>query len=513
MTQHSRVVAIGAGCLLVVLAGCGAAADVADSGRTETPLAPSSPTEPTTPTTSSAPTAPAATPPLTPEPPSGAELEAARSTPVEDPHYPDTSNPEVDALHYQLDLDWDGEVLTGTTTLTFRPTETTNAIRLDLSSALTVSSIEIDARPANFEQANDGLRISVGPGLRAGTTYTARISYAGSPVPTRAPSGRADMAEGLGWSTDEEGNVYTFQEPYGAFTWYPVNDHPSDEALYDARILTSGDDVGVFNGELVDEFTKAGQTLWTWHVDEPQASYLTTIAIGPYTEHVDETPSGMEISYWLMPRDEDLLEELQEEGARAFEWLEDTAGDYPFSTLGVVVVGGMSAMETQTMITMSRGAVVRADAVLQHEIAHQWFGDSVTPIDWRAVWLNEGWAMYLQQAYETDTGRVPSYGGIKNWRVFDNLSRSRSGPPGDYDPKTFGDSNIYLGPAMMLEAIRLEVGDQMFDELVQAWPAEHENANVDRATFTRWINQKTGRNLTPLIDTWLDSPQTPRTPR
>ncbi len=211
-----------------------------------------------------------------------------------------------------------------------------------------------------------------------------------------------------------------------------------------------------------------------------------------------------------MRRDRHALGALRREAVRAFDWLVDHAGPYPFDTLGMVVVGGASAMETQTMLTLSRSAIVRPDSVLEHEMAHQWFGDSVGPVDWQGLWLNEGWAMYLQQWYESDLGLYPYAGGISNWRSYDNASRRTSGPPGDFDPQTFGDVNVYLGPAMMLDAIRKRVGDETFADLVKAWAAEHAGQNVDRADFTAWVNDYTGQDLTALIDRWLDSPRTPR---
>lgn len=440
--------------------------------------------------------------------PEKAALKTAESAPVEDPYYPDKSNPEVDTLHYFLDLDWDGSTLTGTATVTFRATEDTDTIRLDLADELEVDEVQIDGESIDFDQSDDGLVMQTGA-LEADSRHTVSIAYSGEPAPTEAPSLRTDMGEGLGWQTDVDGNVFTFQEPYGAFTWYPVNDHPSDEALYDARITAHDGDVAVFNGKLQASDVDGDTTTNTWHLEEPAASYLTTIAIGPYTEHVDKTPGGMDISYWLTDRDEHLYEQMAEEGGKSFDWLVQHAGPYPFDSLGVVVVAGNSAMETETMITMSASAVERPDAVLQHEMAHQWFGDSLTPRTWQGVWLNEGFAMYYQQWYETDQGRQPYGGGLAQWSYYDQLSRDMSGPPGDFNPDSFGDSNVYLSPALMLDVIRQRVGDKTFERLLKAWAREHEGATVDREVFTTWLNQKTGKNFTPLIAKWLDTEKTP----
>lgn len=442
--------------------------------------------------------------------PSTAALEAAKSTPVEDPYYPGTSNPELDALHYDLALQWDGTTLRGRATVILRAMVDTSSLRLDLSRAMRVSRVTIDGDAAHYHQHGSGLVMAVGS-VTAGSQHTLVIDYAGAPLPLPAPSGRSDMAEGLGWSHDQDGNVYTFQEPYGAYTWYPVNDHPSDKALYDVQVTVPRGQTAVFNGTLQGQ-TAAGSeaTTWRWHLDEPAASYLTTIAIGPYTAYHQTLPGGIPATYWLLPPDRGLAPTLRAECGKAFSWLEAHAGDYPFSTFGVVIVGGASGMETQTMVTLSRGALDRRDAVLEHEIAHQWFGDAVTPTNWQGLWLNEGWAMYMQQAYEHDTGRYEYDGGIDQWRPYDVASRARSGPPGDFEPASFGDVNVYLGPAMMLDAIRRRVGDAEFLALTEAWVSDHDNGNVDRAEFVSWLDDYTGDDFTALVNRWLDSPTTPR---
>ncbi len=441
-----------------------------------------------------------------------AGLKAGLSDPVEDPYYPDTSNPEIDVLHYGLNLTYDRPTLRGTATVTFRATQETGSVRLDLSDALDVEGVVLDGAEATYTHRQQGL-VTQTPGLTGKGTHTLVIRYAGRPTGTPAPSRRPDMTGGLGWQSDPAGTVFTFQEPYGAFTWYPSNDHPSDEALFDATITTPRGDVGVFNGTLESLKKSADHTTTRWHLDKPASTYLTTLAIGPYREYTAKTASGTTLSFWLLPRDRHALGPLRREAVRAFDWLVEHAGPYPFSTLGMVVVGGASAMETQTMMTLSRGVLARPDAVIEHEMAHQWFGDSVSPVDWQGMWLNEGWAMYMQQWYESDLGRYQYAGGISRWRSYDNDSRRVSGPPGNYDPQGFGDVNVYLGPAMMLDAIRRAVGNATFDGLVKAWAAEHAGQNVDRADFTTWVNDYTGRDFTELIDLWLDSPRTPRTPR
>jgi len=500
--------------LTTATAGCSGSPDGSADPRTaaENPTAPATSGATSSPSpSSSAPSptqdpSPSQAPP--PDVPGARALQAAESDPVEDPYYPQTSNPEVDVLHYFLDLAYQGDELSGTATVTFRATKPTPTIRLDLSDALEVGAVTLDDADVAFSHQDDGLTMRT-PRLEPSRTHTFVIEYSGVPEPVTAPSNRQDMAEGIGWHTERDGTVYTAQEPFGALTWYPVNDHPSDEALYDARITTSSPDVGVFNGVLEDTHVDGGFTTTTWHVDEPMASYVATLAIGPYEQYSGPTKSGLTITYWLLERDKRLLPRLRSASTDAFDWLVAHAGPYPFSSLGVVVVGELGTMETQTMVSISRGAAEIGGSTLQHEMAHQWYGDSVTPTNWQGMWLNEGWAMYMQLWYEEDLSPKPVT-RPSALRRYDEAGRRASGPPGDYKPGHFADTNVYLGPALMLDEIRKRVGDRTFDRLAKAWPAQHEDQNVDRADFTRWVNTFTGQDLTPLIDRWLDSPHTPR---
>ena len=232
------------------------------------------------------------------------------------------------------------------------------------------------------------------------------VRYAGIPEPVEAPTTRGDFST-TGFTITPTGEAWTMQEPYGAHTWFPVNDHPSDKALYDFTLSVPSPWVGVANGELTKRKDKAGTTTTRWHLAEPAASYLTTVAFGDYTTTSNTSSSGVEIDYWV-PTDEPELAGRLEAAAAGLDWLEERLGPYPFDTLGFLLVDSRSGMETQTMITLGKTDYTLSEAVLVHEMAHQWYGDQVSPNDWRDVWMNEGMAMYLQGMWEAEEPVGPS---------------------------------------------------------------------------------------------------------
>jgi aminopeptidase N len=200
-------------------------------------------------------------------------------------------------------------------------------------------------------------------------------------------------------------------------------------------------------------------------------------------------------------------------------WLRERFGPYPFPSAGAVVVDSTSAMETQMMVTMGGRIGRRLPAgqaeesyteVLVHEYAHQWFGNAVSPRDWRDVWLNEGFATYAELLWVVDQELIDEEDYLRWLRERDAESRAAAGPPGRYDPRRFAEANVYVGPALMLHEIREKIGYPAFLRLCREWVRQHLNTNQDRASFTRFVNRHTGRDLAPVIDKWLDSPTTPR---
>src|SRR6478735_7739282 len=160
------------------------------------------------------------------------DLEAAAGDPLEDSVYPDVGDPSVDALHYDLDVAWDPEArtLTGEEELTFRSTGDADHVQLDLIPQLEVSAVEVDGKEAEFEHAGKNLVVS--GDFVEGDQYELSIDYSGTPQPVEAPTTRADFST-TGFTVTEDGSAWTMQEPYGAYSWFAVNDQPSDKAFHD----------------------------------------------------------------------------------------------------------------------------------------------------------------------------------------------------------------------------------------------------------------------------------------
>jgi aminopeptidase N len=198
-------------------------------------------------------------------------------------------------------------------------------------------------------------------------------------------------------------------------------------------------------------------------------------------------------------------------------WLEKRLGRYPFPSGGIVVVDSESGMETQQMITMGGkvgkwSAQRKADFELDllHEYAHQWFGDAVTPTTWKDLWLNEGWATYLQLLYQTERDGLSKRDLEAFLRQADARLRAQLGPPGRPKAAHFAEPNVYLCPAAMLKELNDALGDTTFFALARAWIQEHRNTQQDRASFVAFVNKQTGRDFTKLVNSWLDAKKTPR---
>ncbi len=264
---------------------------------------------------------------------------------------------------------------------------------------------------------------------------------------------------------------------------------------------------GVANGEQVSDETQDGLRRTVYDLAEPAASYLVTVAFGDYQRTEATGPRGLPITYWAptgRPVPRGLLY-----APRAIAWLEKRLGPYPFDTAGFVLVDSLSGMETQTMITLGDNPYSTSKAVVLHELAHQWYGDQVTPADWTDVWMNEGMAMYLQLMWEADQEGYGFASYLGTYERDELSTRAEDGPPGAYDPDHFGAANIYFGGAFLWHEIRKRVGDRAFFKVIRGWPQSQDNRSTDRATLLAYLEQQTGTELDDLWDAWLLGETTP----
>jgi aminopeptidase N len=433
----------------------------------------------------------------------------AISSPHSDALYPSHGSGTIDALHYGLDLHWNASArwLAGTEDITFRAPQHESHVRLDMAWPLRVISVSLDGSAVHAAHIGNHLTVSTGS-LARNSRHHLRVVYAGHPRPLRLPMARSDVRH-PGWTVTTDGQVWTMQEPFGASTWYPVNDQPADKAFYDVALATKRSWTGVSNGALVSNTVRNGVRRTQWHLDSPASSYLMTVAIGPYQRYADQGPHGLSLSYWVRPHDRAALPQLRRSPA-LLRWLESRLGRYPFSTAGVVVVPGDSAMETQSLLTVSSKIFrFRAGGTLLHEFAHQWYGDLVTPSQFRDLWMNESFAMYLQIKWESKHGGM----SMRDWRDFlgftDQIWRDVYGPPGQFRKWTFASVNVYYCGALMLDRLHTKLGPRMFARVLRNWPQQHRFGNGNRAAWMRFLDSTTHRRLDHFVRSWLLSPTTP----
>ena len=196
--------------------------------------------------------------------------------------------------------------------------------------------------------------------------------------------------------------VVAMNEPHMATWWFPANDQPLDKASVDVSITVPADKKVIANGVLVGR-TQHGATATThWRAVEPMATYLAFFAAGDFA--IEKGRAHGFSFYNAVSRRLDAGTEQQglrmmRNNARITAWLQDQLGHYPFATTGGLVTSlpVYFALENQTRPTYFSDPDI---ATVVHELAHQWFGDSVAVERWRDIWLNEGFATYAQYLWD-----------------------------------------------------------------------------------------------------------------
>ncbi|MFI8099590.1 M1 family metallopeptidase [Streptomyces sp. NPDC086023] len=424
---------------------------------------------------------------------------------LRDPYFPKAGNGGYDVTHYGLKLDYSpgtGE-LSGTAEITATAGQDLSAFNLDLE-GMEVESVRVDGEGARFNRVGQELTVRPSDELRKGRTFRTVVHYSGTPGPVEDPDGSEE-----GWIETDDGAV-AVGEPQGSMAWFPGNHHPSDKAAYDVEIAVPKGYEAVSNGVLKSRTERDGRTVFRWHSPEPMAGYLATLAIGKYTVTASRTASGLPVLTAVRPEEATDSAAALKRIPEVVDWGTRRFGPYPFSATGAIVEGDGTlgyALETQARPIFSGAPDTE---LLVHEMAHQWFGNSVSPRSWRDMWLNEGFATYAEWLWAEDHGG-PS--AEKRYRTFyDEDTEADPEADGSYwafppaEPpgaEHISDSPVYYRGAMVLHRIRQEVGDEAFFALVRGWAAAHRHGNADTGEFTAYAEDQTGEDLSGIWETWL----------
>jgi aminopeptidase N len=437
-----------------------------------------------------------------------ATLAAAKYTPgspgLGDPYFPREGNGGYDATHYDLDLTYlpDTHHLEGTVTIDATATQNLSRFNLDFKN-FKVDGITVNDAPATFTRDDQELAITPKSGLPNGKQFTVAVTYEGtphtvvhSPIVFGAP---------YGWIYTPDG-AFVGCEPNAASTWFPSNDHPSDKATFTFNISVPSGTKVVANGDLTGQGTSGGMDSFQWTEKQPMATYLATIDIGKWKFHETKTDGGIPS---FVAVDPDL--EAQVESSGTIQLTNDITdywaklfGKYAFSSTGGIIDNvphvGFS-LETQTRPLYG---FVPGSGTASHELAHEWFGDSLSVKSWDNIWLNEGFATYVSWLWIEHTSSTTAYQTAQS--LYNSI------PAGDSfwkqsiaDPQrnTMFSSAVYNRGGMTLAALRHKIGDKDFFELMKTWATQHRFGNVTTKQFTSLASKISGQNLDGLFKTWL----------
>ncbi|MGA5096403.1 M1 family metallopeptidase [Streptomyces lavendulocolor] len=432
---------------------------------------------------------------------------------IGDPYYPASGNGGYDVSHYDLRLKYQPktDLLEGTATIL--ATTTQNLSRFNLDLGLKVSEVRVNGKKARFTATGDHeLEITPATPLEKNRSISVVVRYAGKPSQLKIGGWTA-------WHRTPDGGVAA-QEPDSAVWWFPSNDHPLDKATYDVSVSVPDGTQAISNGVLQSRSSRLGWTRFNWRSDKPQASYLATLAVGKFDITTDKTDKGLPV---LNAYSKDLganagaARASIERTAEVAEWLEEVFGPYPFNALGGYVPNVTSgyALETQTRPFYSprqfaNGANV---SVVVHELAHQWYGDSVSVDGWKDIWVNEGFARYSQWLWSEKEGE----GTAQELADYVYAQHPADDPfwtvkPGDPGPDKQFDLAVYDRGALALQALRNEIGDEDFFAILKGWPTAYAYGNAEVGDFVRYAERVSGKPLAGLFDTWLYQPTRPAAP-
>lgn len=423
---------------------------------------------------------------------------------MSDRYTPQSGDPSFDVESYELDLSYRVRVnrLEGRAIVNAIAAQPLPSFSLDFI-GLRASRVRVDGdRRTTFRQSQRTLRVTPPAPLRAGEAFSVDIAYAGAPAPRRTRWGA------IGWEELEDGALVASQ-PIGAPTWFPCNDRPDDRASYRITLRTDAPYTPIATGVRTSSGRTGGLTTAIFESRVPTATYLVAAHIGMYRETVLDGPVPITLAHpaaLAVP-----VRAAFADVPRMLQVFADAFGAYPQEACTIVVTPDELEipLEAQGLATFGANHLDAAShRLVAHELAHQWFGNSVGLARWEDIWLNEGFACYAEWIWSEASGGATA-DHLARW----HHARLKGMPQDllitDPGPDRMFDDVIYKRGALTLHALRATIGDAAFFDLLRAWAGRHRHSLVTTDDFRALV---AGTGQSGLLEQWIDRLPLPALP-
>ena len=425
-----------------------------------------------------------------------------------DPYLPGHGDLAFEVESYEIELDYrvSGNHLDARVQIVAVANQALTLIRLDLQ-GLEVAKVRVNgSRPARYSLRGGKLRIRLASAAAAGDRLVIVIRYGGQPGPLPSIWGE------VGWEELSDGVIVAGQ-PGGAPSWFPCNDRPGSKATYRLSVTTDSAYAVLANGLLVGRRRGASRTTWTFEQSQPMATYLATVQIGRYEMR---TIAGSPVPERLFAPPElqnAALGDFARQSAMLVLFAE-LFGPYPFDGYTVVVTGDdlEIPLEAQGLAVFGANHIdgmKGLERLVAHELAHQWFGNSLTLGLWSDIWLHEGFACYAEWLWSERSGGKPAdvLARRHHQRLAGAVQDLLLADPG---AAAMFDDRLYKRGALALHAVRLTLGDDTFFTMLRAWVAEHRFCTVSTEAFEEHVARYGDTGA--LLGRWLHGTPLPDLP-
>jgi aminopeptidase N len=423
-----------------------------------------------------------------------------------------------DVQHYIIRTSFDraAQIVYGDTTIRLKPlTANFNAFTLDARNMQIESvALEDSNQTLKFVSSANDLQIALDKNYSPADLIGVRVKYK-----TQKPAAGIFFVEA---KKNRSSQVWTQGEPEDNRFWFPSYDFPDDKATSEQFITVDEGETAIANGVLLDVKTNENRTrTFHYRMDIPHSSYLISLVVGKYVR-VEAKHNDIPLGFYVYPGTESIVSQAFGKTAKMMDIYEKLLGvKFPFPKYDQVVAGDFdiyAGMENITATTLTDSQIYNTpksdkdfkatEELISHELAHSWFGNLVTTKDWANLWLNEGFATFMEAAFaEQEYGRAAYLQALrKNAEQYfveeafvkHPLLNERAKPN-----VLLFDATTYQKGSFVIHMLRETVGDMVFWKSIRHYLEKHRFGNVETTDLQRAFEETSGKNLDWFFNQWI----------